>query len=205
MRYISKLPAPSEPYRTISINPVGEPGCGKSTFSLWLCHALKVRGIKTEFVPEVVKYHTFNSEGIARVVSGKFDQRFLRLQQALILPLVGQVEVIVNDGALETFLHYAYSRVSPERLPLFISQLAKYRAQIASCEHRFVTVERAHPYDKTGRRQKEEEASGMRTKILYDLREDFGVTPLLLIGAAQKEAFVDGLCAEIIKNRSGNA
>ena len=188
-------------FHTIAINPVGEPGCGKSTLSMWLCQGLKLRGVSTEFVPEVIKYETFNPQSIARVVSGRFDQRFLRRQHALALPLVGQVEVIVNDGSLESFLYYSQRRMPADRLSAMREQIERYRKQMQPCEQRFVTVSRNHPYETTGRRQDEEEAISMRHDILDVLRQEFGVVPILLSTQEDRENYLTTIVNEVAAKR----
>ena len=107
------------PHKTLVINTVGEPGSGKTTLSFWLAQALKKSGVRVEFVPELVKYECFDPQGQARVRSGKFDFRYLALQHRLLRPLLGRVEVVVNDGAYELFYFYAKRRMDPSSLQRF--------------------------------------------------------------------------------------
>lgn len=187
--------------RTIVISPVGEPGSGKSTFSMWLCHELKMRGVRAEFVPEVIKYESYNERDMARVVSGKYDERLLRMQHKFTRPLVGRVEVICNDGALEPFFYYSLLRVAPDRLPGLRKMLDGYLEQTASCDHRFVSPVRNHAYDTVGRRQDEQESRSLRQDLLDVLHREFGITPTLLHDQAQRQAYVDDLVDEVMQRR----
>lgn len=188
--------------RTIVISPVGEPGCGKSTFSMWLCHELKMRGVRAEFVPEVIKYESYTPQAMARVVSGKFDERLLRLQHKFTKPLVGKVEVICNDGALEPFYYYSLLRVAPDRLPRLRAQLDRYLTETAGCDHRFVSPVRNHAYDTVGRRQDEAESAAMRADLLGVLDREFGIRPELLHTPQDRQAYLDALVDQVMKNRN---
>lgn len=187
--------------KTIVISPVGEPGSGKSTFSFWLCHQLKMRGISAEFVPEVIKYESYSDHDKARVVSGLHDERLLRLQHRFTKPLVGKVEVIVNDGALEPFFYYSLLRVSPERLPGLRAMMERYLQDTAECEHRFVSPIRQHAYETVGRRQTESESNEMRTHLLDTLHREFAITPTLLASEQDRQAYLDALCEEVLARR----
>lgn len=187
--------------RTIVISSVGEPGCGKSTFSMWLCHQLKMRGVRAEFVPEVIKYESYTPQAMARVVSGKFDERLLRLQHKFTRPLVGKVEVICNDGALEPFYYYSLLRVPPDRLPGLRSQMERYRAETAQCDHRFVSPVRNHAYDTVGRRQGEDESAAMRADLLAVLDREFGIRPDLLSSEQDRQDYLDALVEQVMQNR----
>lgn len=183
------------------ISPVGEPGAGKSTFSFWLTHALKMRGVRAEFVPEVIKYESYSPEAMARVVSGRYDSRLLAKQHAFAKPLIGKVEVIVNDGALEPFFYYSLLRVGPDRLPSLRAQLKRYIDEQGAAEHRYVTPVRQHAYDTNGRRQTEAESLGMRTHLLETLRHEFGIVPVELGDQAMREAYADALAQEVFARR----
>lgn len=186
---------------TIVISPVGEPGAGKSTFSFWLAAALKLRGVSAEFVPEVIKYESYSPEAMARVVSGRFDSRLLRKQHALTQPLIGRVEVIVNDGALPPFYYYSLLRVAPERLPALRAQLDTYMGQ-QQAEHRYVIPERKHAYEDAGRRQSEAESAALRGDLLSVLDREFGIVPTVLGDWPVRERYVDDLVAEVIARRA---
>lgn len=187
---------------TLVISPVGEPGSGKSTFSFWLVHALKMRGVRAEFVPEVIKYDSYSPEAMARVVSGKFDSRLLAKQHAFTKPLIGQVEVIVNDGALPPFFYYSLLRVGPDRLPDLRAQLARYMAEQQPADHRYVTPVRNHAYDTNGRRQSEAESQSMRGHLLDTLHREFGITPTVLGDGPAREAYADALTDEVMVARA---
>ena len=191
----------THPFRTIVVSPVGEPGSGKSTLSMWLCHELKMRGIRAEFVPEVIKYESYTPAAMARVLSGRFDERLLRLQHKFTKPLVGKVEVICNDGALEPFYYYSLLRVAPERLPGLRAQLDRYVAETSACEHRFVSPVRNHAYDTVGRRQPEDESAAMRADLLAVLDREFSIQPKLLHTQEDRQAYLDALVEEVLQNR----
>ena len=190
-----------ETFQTIVVSPIGEPGCGKSTFSLWLAHELKMRGVRAEFVPEVIKYESYSDEARARVVSGLHDERLLRLQHRFTKPLVGKVEVIVNDGALEPFYYYSLLRVAPDRLPGLRAQMDRYLEDTAGCEHRFVSPVRQHAYETVGRRQDESEAEAMRDHLLGLLKQEFSITPTILDSQSSREAYLDALVQDVMNRR----
>lgn len=190
--------------KTIVVSPIGEPGAGKSTFSMWLAHYLKVNGINTEFVPEVIKYESYDSEDIKRVVSGKFDFRLLTRQHAMTKPLVGKVEVIVNDGALPPFFYYSLLRVDPMRLPALRERLDQYLMEQQPAEHRYVTVKREHEYESVGRRQNEEESIRLRHDLLETLDKEFEIQPLLLGSWDERRDYADRLIEEVMEHRMKN-
>lgn len=168
---------------------------------MWLCHELKMRGVQAEFVPEVIKYESYNQADMDRVVSGKYDERLLRMQHKFTRPLVGRVEVICNDGALEPFFYYSLLRVAPDRLPGLRQMLDSYLEQTASCDHRFVSPVRNHPYSTVGRRQDEQEARSLRQDLLDVLHREFGIKPTLLHDQSQRQAYADALVAEVMQRR----
>lgn len=187
--------------KTIIINPVGEPGSGKSTFSFWLTYALKTRGVLAEYVPEAIKPEFYSPEGIERVMSGNFDKRTVLRQHGMIKPLLGRVEVIVNDGTLPVFNHYWAMRLDPKRLADIEALLATLMAEQSGYDHRYVSVERMHDYDPQGRRQSEEEAADMRKDLLDMLAHKFDIHPQPVGGQASREAFLDALVADVVKLR----
>jgi len=189
---------------TIIISPIGEPGSGKSTFSFWLVQALKLRGVRAEFVPEVIKYRSYSPAAMAKVSSGNFDERLLRQQHSFTKPLIGQVEVIVNDGALPPFYYYSLQRVASERLPGLRAQLDRYLAEQAG-EHRYVTTVRHHAYDTHGRRQDETESQAMRAQLLGTLEREFGITPTVVGDSAWRERYADSLAQEVLARRAAPA
>lgn len=189
-------------FNTIFVSPVGEPGSGKSTFSMWLCHELKMRGIKAEFVPEVIKYESFTAQARARVVSGLYDERLLRRQHAATLPLAGNVEVVCNDGALEPFFYYSMLRVKEPRLSGLRKQMDRYLEQTSGFEHRWVSPVRQHAYDTTGRGQTEEEARQMRAHLLGTLNREFGIEPVLLHTQQDRQRYLDDLVQDVLTRRA---
>ena len=161
--------------RPIMISPLGEPGSGKSTFSLGLCHALNKAGIQAEFVPEVIKHDVFTAQGVARVTSGHYDSRYLRLQHAAALGFLEQAEVIVNDGSLEPFFFYGRNRVPAPRFAAYEALLERFRCEQSKADHRFVSLELELPYQATGRHQDQVAAKALRAPLLETLNQRFGI------------------------------
>lgn len=189
----------------LMISPLGEPGSGKSTFSLGLCHALKRVGIHAEFVPEVIKHEVFTPEGVARVVSGRYDSRYLRLQHAATQGFLRQAEVIVNDGALEPFYFYGKGRVPAHRFPAYEALLERFRQEQALAEHRFVALELNLDYQGGGRHQDDVTARAMRAPLLDALKARYGIVPTVLSGQAAVDAFTAAVVDEALARRSVRA
>lgn len=191
--------------KTIVINPVGEPGSGKSTFSFWLTHELKMRGIRAEYVPEVIKYEFYSPEGIARVSSGAFDKRTLCRQHAMIQPLLGRVEVVINDGTLPSFYHYWSQRVPEDKLSVLRTLLDGYRQEQSLAEHRYLAVSRNHAYEAHGRFEDEASTLAMRAGLMSTLANEFGIVPVPVGDQADREAYTDRLVKEVLSLRSAPA
>lgn len=166
----------STPYQTLVINTVGEPGSGKTTLSFWLSQALKRAGVVTEFVPEVVKYECFEAAGRARVTSGRYDFRYLLQQNRLFRPLLGNVEVVINDGAFELSYFYGKRRIAPDRLASFRERIDELREQTRQqTETWFVMPKREHPYEPDGRNETEAQALEVRKELNRFLQDEFQV------------------------------
>lgn len=189
------------PLDSIVVSPIGEPGCGKSTFSMWLCHRIKMAGVSCEFAPEVIKYRSYRQQDKDRIVSGTQDIRMLRLQHAVAMPLIGHCEVVVNDGSLALFHYYSMLRLKGKQLDQARSMVDRYMRQQGADTHRFVTVERQHAYETTGRRQSEDEAIALRHDILATMQREFGIVPEVLRCHDDKVRYADDLVAEAITRR----
>lgn len=184
----------SSPYQTLVINTVGEPGSGKTTLSFWLCQSLKRAGIVTEFVPEVVKYECFEAAGRARVTSGRYDFRYLRQQHRLFRPLLGNVEVVVNDGAFELSYFYGQRRIAPDRLPLFRQQVDDLREQTRRMtETWFVMPKRQHPYEPDGRNETEAQALEVRRELSRFLADEFQVAARQVDNPDQRDELLEDI------------
>jgi hypothetical protein len=183
--------------QTIVINPIGEAGSGKSTFSLWLTQALKMRGVIAEYVPEVIKGEFFSQENVDRVNSGKFDHRTLIRQNGFIAPLLGNVEVVVNDGCLPVFQYYWSIRCQTDHLSRLRSHLDLYMERQSTAEHRYVAMTRQHPYEAVGRCT-EEMSFERRTELFPTLKHEFGIVTTPLERWGSKEAFADALAQEVL-------
>jgi hypothetical protein len=180
---------------------VGGPGRGKSTFSLGLCHALKLAGLPAEFVPEVIKHEVFTPAGVARVVSGRHDFRYLRAQHALTQGMIqGRAPVIINDGPLEPFDVYAASRVPEPQLGVFRQLLERFRQQQSVAERRFVTLDLPLAYEASGRHQDQATARALHDTLLSALSSRFGIQPVVLSSQSQVDAYVRATVEEV-RNR----
>jgi len=188
---------------TLIVNTIGEPGSGKTTLSFWLSQALKKAGVATEFVPEVVKYECFDESGQARVRSGRFDYRYLATQARFLRPLMGKVEVVVNDGAYELFHFYAKNRMTPEASLRFRSKVDELRQQAnLHCTQWFVMPQRNHRYDTLGRNENETEALALREAIRSCLTDDFSETVRLTPGDEEKEKLLQDILAWVHSQRA---
>ena len=193
---------PTPRYRTLIINTVGEPGSGKTTLSFWLSQALKRAGIVTEFVPEVVKYECFDPKGRARVTSGRFDFRYLTQQTRLIQPLLGNVEVIINDGAFELSYFYGHRRIASERVLGFrerIEALRKYSRR--HTETWFVMPRREHPYEQDGRNESEAQALRLRQELSDFLQDEFDVQARPIESEAQRLVLLQDILTRVVDLR----
>ena len=187
--------------KTLIVSPVGEHGCGKSTLALWLAYELKMRGIVAELVPEVIKYEIYNPAYRQKALSGQDDTRLLVLQHQLTKPLVDHVEVIINDGALEPFYHYAEMRVEPGQLKEFKILLDHFRQDTQHCDHIFVSPVRETPYEQTGREQTEEQSQQMRAELLNMLDGEFSIDPMILATNDERQQLLDDIVFKVLKNR----
>ena len=166
-----------------------------------LCHALKVAGIQAEFVPEIIKHDVFTAQGVARVTSGHYDSRYLRLQHAAAVGFLEQAEVIVNDGSLEPFYFYGKGRVPARRFAAYEALLERCRAEQAGADHRFVRLELDLAYQATGRHQNQATAAALRDPLLNTLKEQYGIEPAVLRSNADIEAFTHALIDEVMAAR----
>lgn len=188
--------------KTIMINTIGEPGAGKSTFSFWLVYELKRRGIRAEFVPEVVKYETYSEDRVRRLLSTTIDQRLMVRQHRFVQPLLGHTEVIVNDGPLTSFFYYSQLNMPADRFAQMRRLMDRYMdEQHAGADVRYVTPVRSHPYDGHGRYHSEAESREVRGQLLQSLEYTFDIHPLVLGDEAMRQRFADDLIAEVLHLR----
>jgi hypothetical protein len=193
---------PAAPMRTLMINTIGEPCSGKSTFSFWLVQELKRRGVRAEFVPEVVKYETYSEDRVARLLSTTIDQRLMMRQHGFVRPLLGRTEVIVNDGPLTSFFFYSQIHMPPERFARMRTLMERYMTeQRTQADVRYVAPVRTHAYDTSGRYHSEAESLAIRAQLLGSLQNAFGIVPTVLTDEARRQRFADDLVAEVFQNR----
>ena len=185
--------------KTIVVNLIGEPGCGKSFFSFWLTQELKAAGIVAELVPEIVKYECYHEEGKRRVRSGRYDFRYLRLQSSLIYSLLNHVQVIVNDGALESFWLYALSRIPEQSKTAYEQEVSKRIQHIKdnSLSVHYVMPKRLQDqYETIGRNETEEESALLRTQIVNFIQGQH--EPILFLDSYQdRQTLVETLVKEV--------
>jgi len=186
-------------YNTLLIQPVGEPGSGKTTLSFWLSQALKHANIHSEFVPEVVKYECFTDDGKKRVKSGRFDHRYLSTQMRMVKPLIGKVEVLINDGCLELFPLYGKHRMSWDNWIKLRDRVLEYRKLFSHSW--FVIPERKGDYETQGRNETEEEASALRNEMLNYLKKDFNIIPINVSNEAERDMFFKEILNFVKKQR----
>lgn len=190
----------NHPTKTIIINLIGEPGCGKSFLSFWLTQRLKEEDIIVELVPEIVKYECHSDAGKARVRSGKYDFRYLKLQSALIFSLMNNVEVIINDGALEAFWLYALGRISNDSKESYEKTILEKIEHIkANTESSLYVMPKRlqSTYETVGRNENEEESRQLRYKII-DFVEDRNETIIHLSSYADREKLVEQIKEKVI-------
>lgn len=160
-----------KPY--LVINTVGEPGVGKSTLSFWLMHELKKAGIESEYVPEVVKYDCFTEDGRKRVVSGDYDERYFSLQKNLIEPMLGNVQVLVNDGCYENFSFYSKRKMTSGKQKKFQKKIDSANEELhKKAEVLFVMPSRGHTYEEFGRTHNEIESDSIRSEIINSIGKE---------------------------------
>jgi hypothetical protein len=186
------------PFRTLVVNTIGEPGCGKTTLSFWLCQALKHAGIVVEFAPEVIKYECFTPQGRARVASGQFDQRYLTQQARLLRAVLGQVEVLVNDGPFEVFSFYARRRMDPISFEVFqscvLERIHSRNSDPGAGLSMFVAPVRHGAYEHHGRIEDAAQAAAIRSDLFDYLQATFSVSVCEIPDVASR----DKLLANII-------
>lgn len=195
------MPTERRTFETLVINMVGEPGCGKTTLSFWLSQALKRAGVVAEFVPEMVKYECFHEAGRARVVSGLFDNRYLKQQVRILAPLMGNVEVVINDGPFEIFYFYGKRRMKADKAVQF-KQKVDSLIDAMPKDSIFVMPERDHPYEIEGRNETEEEALALRMDILSCLAEDFHREVRIVTRNSERERLLEDIVAMAKRNRT---
>lgn len=182
--------------KTLVLNLVGEPGCGKSSFCFWLMNELKSRGLSAEYVPEVVKYECYTDAGKQRVQSGDYDIEYLDRQMDLLEPLIGNVDVVVNDGCYEAFKLYGKKRMEEgsyqylERLVDESVQRLNERANV-----HYIMPTRNHAYETSGRVHNEEQSQVIRQELIA-----LFPTVNILLNDEEKHQLVDQIVLALKKN-----
>jgi nicotinamide riboside kinase len=140
---------------SIVVNFFGGPCSGKSTMAAHLFAELKWRGIRTEYIPEVVKTMVFAERWIdlANQICVFGDQ----LREVAVR--AGKVDVIVLDTSLLNSLTYHADKTSPAFKQLVLDEYHRFR-------NVNIFIERNHPYDTTGRYESEEEARVKDREVL---------------------------------------
>lgn len=150
----------SDKPKTLVVNLLGGPGCGKSTTAAHIFAELKWKGIDCELASEYAKelvwekrYKTFENQ---IYLFGKQHYRIYRL--------LGQVEVVITDSPL--ILTPIYDLERRESL----KQLVLHEYNKVDNFNIFLT--RRKQYVSNGRNHTEEEAKGVDRQILTFLKDN---------------------------------
>ncbi|MFN7972024.1 MAG: AAA family ATPase [Acidobacteriota bacterium] len=136
------------------INLFGGPGAGKSTTAAGLFHLMKLEHLKVELVTEYAKEVTWERRhdllSDQLYIFAKQHRRLVRLR--------GEVDYVVTDAPL--LLSAVYREDS---YPLVFEQLVlEFWNAFDNCSF---ALERVKPYEKLGRRQTEQEAKQVDTRV----------------------------------------
>lgn len=153
--------------KTIIINLLGGPGCGKSVMAAALFVALKIRGYSVEYVQEFAKTLVWTKQ-----FSRLNNQHYVSTKQYEILKQMdGMVDFIVTDGPLYHGL--MYNMLNPDNT----SDKDKTRNWILTCAAEFnnvnVMLKRgSFRYESEGRIQTEEQACEIDVVLRHILKQN---------------------------------
>lgn len=141
--------------KTLIVNLLGGPGCGKSTGAAYIFSQLKMREIDAELVTEFAKDKTWEHNDL--VLSNQF---YVFGKQAFRLGRVyGQVDVIITDSPLILSNVYAKNMAGVENFKKACADLFN------SYNNLNFFLERVKKYNPNGRKQKAWEAEEISYKI----------------------------------------
>lgn len=141
-------------YKTLVVNLISGPGCGKSSIAAGVFHDLKFKGIDCEMAYEAAKEYTWEKRQFTLTnqvhVFGEQHHRVWRL--------LGQVEVIITDSPL--LLTPIYNPKKDSILNLLAIE------EFESMWNYVVFLKRCKPYNPNGRNQDEAGAKIIDKTIL---------------------------------------
>ncbi len=139
--------------KTLVVNMIGGPGCGKSSLRAGVFYDLKFRGVDCEEAPEVAKDMVWSKQfftlGNQIKVFGEQHDRIFRL--------LGQVEVVITDSPL--LLTPIYNQRESDTLRRLAME------EFNSMWNYTVFLKRCKPYNPNGRNQDEDGAREIDRKI----------------------------------------
>jgi len=147
--------------RTLIVNLYGGPGTGKSTTCAGIFHFLKIRGVNCEMSREYAKDRVW--EGSRHVLDNQiyiFGKQHHRLWN-----LLGKVDVVITDSPLLNSILYYEGENS-----YFPSLVASEHQKLCNLN---IFLERAKPYNPSGRLQSADEARELDGRIL-EILDDLG-------------------------------
>lgn len=137
------------------INLFGAPGAGKSTGAARIFAELKMAGVNAELVTEYAKDRVWEEDDISLgdqiYVFGKQEHRINRLR--------GKVDVVITDSPILLSGFYNNDEDISDELEALIDRVFK------SYQNINIFIDRAKPYNPTGRLQTEKESDAMVDKI----------------------------------------
>lgn len=146
------------------INMFAGPGAGKSTTAAGLFFEMKCAGHKVELVTEYAKELAYRGLLGSRLFANAFTMH--DVQRERMEALRGQVDFIVTDSPLYKDIFYAHHSLSGSNLTEFKADAAR---NFDSWTNFNVFIERSKPYAAYGRRESEESARAVCTKMKLDL------------------------------------
>ncbi len=149
-----------EKNKTLVVNLLGGPGCGKSSLAYGLTSKLKWKGIDCELASEFAKdlvwekrNKTFENQ---IYIFGKQHHRIFRL--------LGQVQVVITDSPL--FLTPIYDPEKRESLKSLVIN------EINKCNNLNIVVDRVKQYNPNGRKHNLKEAEKIDELVIDFLVEN---------------------------------
>lgn len=165
--------------KTVVVNLMGGPGCGKSTTAALLYARMKLLGMNVELVREYVKTWAWENRPISQ-----WDQMyFLGKQSIYESKLYGKVDYIITDSPI--LLAGMYQEVQSEGKNTYTSQAAREfinHAKEEGVSYENFFLKRIKPYDSRGRWGTEEDAVNMDNFIFSYLTKYEGKEPRIISG-----------------------
>ena len=179
--------------RTIVINLLGGPGCGKSLTAAALFVALKLRGYSVEYVQEFAKTLVWSKQ-----FSRLNNQHYVSTKQyELLRQMNGVVDFIVTDGPLYHGL--MYNMLNPDNT----SDKDKTQTWILKCASEFINVnvflqrgKGSFKYETEGRIQTEEEAREIDVVLAHILKQN--KIQFYITDADVSREAIEGLAGQIV-------